>query len=56
MPRGKRDEDEPRTVTGMCWGKRCAKKRYKGDVPLFRVSPMRYRCRECYKLETGYYP
>jgi hypothetical protein len=61
MSRGRRDE-EPRTRVGICCGAKCLKKynregAHHPDVALYRVWPQyRYRCRICYKLETGGYP
>ena len=60
MSRGQRDE-EPRTRVGICCGQRCVKKYnalgHHPDVALYRVWPhYRYRCRDCYKRETGGYP
>ena len=54
-----RHADEPRTRMGICCGEYCkrfASRRGK-DVLLHRVHDLdRYRCRECFRRETGYYP
>jgi len=55
-----RHADEPRVRLGICCGvdcKRYAARRGKPDVTLYRVHDLeRYRCRACFRRETGYYP
>jgi hypothetical protein len=49
----------PRTRTGICCGHTCRRypSRRLRDVALFRVAHLdRYRCRDCFRVECGYYP
>ena len=46
----------PYQRVGLCWGERCKTKPHR-NVPLYRVGDIfRYRCRDCFKRETGSYP
>jgi len=58
MPRWPHREEEPRSRVGRCCGERCRKSKNRSiiDQALFLMRPHVYRCRECYKLESGYFP
>lgn len=50
----RRDMDDPYQRFGHCCGKRCPLRG--ADGLLFRVAPMRYRCRVCFKREARFFP
>ena len=47
---------EPLTRVGICCGTPCRERVRHPDVPLYRVREHCYRCRTCYRRETGYWP
>ena len=54
--RRKSVEEEPYKRTGLCCGPRCLARRSRPDVVLYRVARSRYRCRDCFRKEAGFYP
>jgi len=51
-----RARSEPFKRVGLCCGEKCRARKHQPDVVLYLVREHRYRCRDCYRRETGFWP